>query len=65
MLFSEPENLAAPSLRTLSGTSIEIKWNKPAHENGVMVGYNLYRRTTLQCPEKYDRFFFYFFLLVY
>ena len=52
MLFSEPENLYAPSLRTLSGTSIEIKWNKPAHENGVMVGYNLYRRTTLQCPEK-------------
>ncbi|XP_066923568.1 usherin-like [Clytia hemisphaerica] len=47
-----PENIAAPTLKSLNGNSIEVNWKKPNEENGLMIGYNLFRRSTIQCPQK-------------
>lgn len=47
-----PTNLSPPVVTALSPSSINIAWSPPLNKNGIMTGYQLYRRGYTKCSTK-------------
>uniref|UniRef100_A0A8D0L665 Usherin n=1 Tax=Sphenodon punctatus TaxID=8508 RepID=A0A8D0L665_SPHPU len=47
----EPKELSAPTIRVLSSRSFQIDWASPGQPNGIILGYELFRKAWWQCSR--------------
>ncbi|XP_074120778.1 usherin [Sminthopsis crassicaudata] len=46
-----PCEIAAPKIHVISSRSLQIEWEKPAQPNGIILGYELLRKTWHSCAR--------------
>ncbi|KAJ7988957.1 hypothetical protein DPEC_G00314570 [Dallia pectoralis] len=46
-----PADLAPPPTQVVSPRSVRVKWTSPQQPNGIMLGYEVWRRTLRTCDE--------------
>ncbi|MBN3306045.1 USH2A protein, partial [Amia calva] len=47
----EPEDMAAPYMHVISSRSLRVDWTSPGRPNGIILGYDVHRRTQRPCEE--------------
>ncbi|KAK1793453.1 hypothetical protein P4O66_011830 [Electrophorus voltai] len=48
---STPAELTAPHIQVLSSSSVRLEWTSPGRPNGILGGYDIYRRALKSCEE--------------
>uniref|UniRef100_A0A8D0R6P0 Usherin n=1 Tax=Sus scrofa TaxID=9823 RepID=A0A8D0R6P0_PIG len=46
-----PRDIPAPTIRDITSRSLRIDWASPGRPNGILLGYDLLRKTWRPCPE--------------
>ncbi|XP_068088985.1 usherin isoform X3 [Hyperolius riggenbachi] len=44
-----PSKITSPAIKSISPRSVQISWSPPEEPNGIILGYELKRKTLLQC----------------
>ncbi|XP_078412490.1 usherin [Cetorhinus maximus] len=50
----KPDDIAAPHIHAINSRSLRIDWKSPGRPNGIIRGYEIWRRTLHQCIDVMD-----------